>query len=195
MNTEKNFLDKEDNNIISNSINFDENHVSDKHNNFQSNIDDDKLENLKKIIMELNSKLINQKLLNKNNIKLYKIRIEKEINQTYQFSLKDFISSLFPVIDSIECAIRLFNQSDKKLHSIFERLEEVFQSLVKLLKKYGIMEISETNVPFNPDVHQAITIQPSQNINDNHVVSVMQKGYLLYDRLLRPAMVIVSKKL
>ncbi|AAO26960.1 GrpE protein [Buchnera aphidicola str. Bp (Baizongia pistaciae)] len=171
--------------------------INDVTNSDSKNTDNDfqteELNNFEKIFLNLNSDLLNQQLLVKNNLKLYKIRAEKEINRAYKFSLKSFISSLFPVIDSMEYALNLFKKDDKILCLIFNELDNVSQSLMNLLVKFGVTSIKDINIAFNPDIHQAITTQVSKDIKNNYVISIMQKGYLLYDRLLRPAMVIVSK--
>jgi molecular chaperone GrpE len=65
--------------------------------------------------------------------------------------------------------------------------------LNKAFDKLGVVEVNPLNEPFNPELHQAMTMQPSAEVEPNTVTAVMQKGYLLNDRLVRPAMVIVSK--
>lgn len=170
------------------------NHENINNNDEKDIIYNEKLDNLNKKIIDLNLEFLNKNLLMKNNLKLYKIRIETEINKIHKFSLANFFIELFPVIDSIECALNIFNNNDKILYPIFKMLDEIYKSLVDLLINYGLIVIKDVNVPFNPDIHQAITLKYVDNIKENHVVSIMQKGYLLHDRLLRPAMVIVSKK-
>ncbi|XBC38931.1 MAG: nucleotide exchange factor GrpE [Buchnera aphidicola (Melaphis rhois)] len=158
-----------------------------------SNIDENKIHILSKQIIDLNTDLVNQKLLAKEKLKLYRNRSDKEIDNTYKFSLNKFINLLLPTIDNIERALNLFNKEEKIFHPIFDKLENVLQSFIKLLKKFGLEIINESNVPFNPDIHQAMVIKSSTNVKENYVISVMQKGYSLNGRLLRPAMVIVSK--
>jgi len=158
-----------------------------------SNIDENKIHILSKQIIDLNTDLVNQKLLAKEKLKLYRNRSKKEIDNTYKFSLNKFINLLLPTIDNIERALNLFNKEEKIFYPIFDKLENVLQSFIKLLKKFGLEIINESNVPFNPDIHQAMVIKSSTNVKENYVISVMQKGYLLNGRLLRPAMVIVSK--
>ncbi|XBC44587.1 MAG: nucleotide exchange factor GrpE [Buchnera aphidicola (Schlechtendalia peitan)] len=148
---------------------------------------------LNKNILNLNSDLLMAKISSEEKIKLLRNRIEKDISNTYKFSLNNFIYSLLPTIDSIECALSLFKPEDKILNSSFSRLENVLKSFLSLLNKFGITIIDESNVPFNPEIHQAMVIKSSRNIKENYVISVLQKGYSINNRLLRPAMVIVSK--
>ncbi len=76
---------------------------------------------------------------------------------------------------------------------MLEGLNLTLKTFLDAVAKFGIEPVSEVNVPFNPEVHQAMTMIESPDHQANHVIDVMQKGYTLNNRLLRPAMVIVSK--
>ncbi|XBC41474.1 MAG: nucleotide exchange factor GrpE [Buchnera aphidicola (Nurudea yanoniella)] len=171
------------------------NNVSKKRDDVTSKekISSEKINILNKELKILEEKISNKKLLSKEKIKLYRNRANKEIENAYKFSLNDFISALLPVVDNVECSLNLLKENDTSLDSICVKLENILSDFLKLLKKCGLKTIYKSNIPFNPDVHQAMATQHSKNIEENHIISVMQKGYLLNGRLLRPAMVIVSK--
>ena len=82
-------------------------------------------------------------------------------------------------------------------HEVADKLREGTELTLKMLagamNKFGITEVDPQGQPFNPEQHQAMTMQPSEEYAPNTVMAVMQKGYLLNERLLRPAMVVVSK--
>ncbi|XBC37876.1 MAG: nucleotide exchange factor GrpE [Buchnera aphidicola (Meitanaphis microgallis)] len=170
--------------------------------NIDSKNDASKLENdpdikqvnvLKKIISDLEADFLNQKALSQERLKLYRDRIQKDVNNALKFSLNNFINSLLPTIDNIERALGVFDEKDEHVKSIFYELKVILRSFMKLFKKFGLIVIDESNVPFNPDIHQAMIIKSSSDKQKNCVISIIQKGYLLNGRLLRPAMVIVSK--
>lgn len=120
-------------------------------------------------------------------------RAEQDVEKAHKFALEKFSSELLPVIDSLERAIELTNKDDPALAPTLEGIELTLKSLLGAVGKFGIEPVQDKNVPFNPDVHQAMTIIDSADHGPNHVIDVMQKGYTLNGRLLRPAMVIVSK--
>ncbi|PLK59324.1 nucleotide exchange factor GrpE [Candidatus Palibaumannia cicadellinicola] len=120
-------------------------------------------------------------------------RSQIEVEKAYKFSLERLASELLPVIDNLERALEMSDKSNSDLASTIEGIELTLKSLLDAVRKFGLEVVSETNIPFNPDVHQAITMQESEEHEPNHVIIVMQKGYILNGRLIRPAMVTVSK--
>ncbi|XBC39445.1 MAG: nucleotide exchange factor GrpE [Buchnera aphidicola (Nurudea shiraii)] len=148
---------------------------------------------LNKKIKDLEKNMLDKTLLSREKIKLYRHRTDKDIENTYKFSLSNFINALLPIIDNIERSLKLFDKEDKILNPIFIKLQDLLNSFLKLLREFGLKEIKKSKIPFNPDIHQAMATQNFKNIEENYVVSIMQVGYLLNGRLLRPAMVIVSK--
>ncbi|XBC38397.1 MAG: nucleotide exchange factor GrpE [Buchnera aphidicola (Floraphis meitanensis)] len=157
------------------------------------NVNKEQVDVLNNTIINLKEELLAQKLLSKEKIKLYHNRVKKNLDDTYKFSLNNFISSLLPTIDNIEYALKLFNKNDKNLMPVFDELKIILKNFLKLLKQFGLEPIDDSNILFDPNIHQAITMKHSNDIKENYVISIMQKGYLLNGRLLRPAMVIVSK--
>ncbi|MGP1931196.1 MAG: nucleotide exchange factor GrpE [Arsenophonus sp. ET-YP4-MAG3] len=120
-------------------------------------------------------------------------RTEQDIEKTHKFALERFANELLPVIDNLERAIELVNHEKNETMSMIEGLELTLKSFLFAVSKYGIQVIVEKNVPFNPELHQAMTTIDSEKHEPNQVIDVIQKGYTLNGRLLRPAMVIVSK--
>ncbi|QJC38295.1 nucleotide exchange factor GrpE [Enterobacteriaceae endosymbiont of Donacia marginata] len=117
-----------------------------------------------------------------------------EIEKAYKFSLEKFINELLPVIDNLERAINLkIIQKNKINSSIIEGIKLTLKSLLILIKKFGVSIIDEINIPFDPSKHQAMSLIESDIIKENYIIEILQKGYFLNNRLLRPAMVIVSK--
>ncbi|VFP87234.1 Protein GrpE [Candidatus Erwinia haradaeae] len=121
-------------------------------------------------------------------------RTKLDIEKTHKFALERFISELLPVIDNLERALEIADKANPELIVMIEGIELTMKSLLNVVKKFGVEVISATNVLFNPEVHQAMTIVDSTDVEPNHVIMVMQKGYTLNSRLLRPAMVAVSKR-
>jgi molecular chaperone GrpE len=120
-------------------------------------------------------------------------RAEMDVEKAHKFALEKFANELLPVIDSLERAMEVANKEDEKLASMIEGIELTLKSLLGAVRKFGVEVIGETGVPFNPEVHQAMSMMESEDFEPNHVMLVMQRGYTLNGRLLRPAMVAVAK--
>ncbi len=120
-------------------------------------------------------------------------RTEMDIEKAHKFALEKFSSELLPVIDNLERALDLADKSNAELAGMIEGVELTLKSLLDAVSKFGMEVVSEVHVPFNPELHQAMTLMESEDLEPNHVMMVMQKGYRLNGRLLRPAMVAVSK--
>ncbi|WP_338670865.1 nucleotide exchange factor GrpE [Pantoea dispersa] len=120
-------------------------------------------------------------------------RAEMDVEKAHKFALEKFANELLPVIDSLERALEVADKENTELASMIEGIELTLKSLLGAVRKFGVEVVGETNVPFNPDVHQAMSMIESEEVAPNHVLMVMQRGYTLNGRLLRPAMVAVSK--
>lgn len=121
-------------------------------------------------------------------------RAAADVEKAHKFGLEKFAAELLPVKDSLEMGLAAAKGSD---HEVAEKLHEGTELTLKMLsgvlEKFGIKEIDPLGEPFNPELHQAMTMQPSEEHAPNTVTAVMQKGYTLNERLIRPAMVMVSK--
>ncbi len=121
-------------------------------------------------------------------------RAAADVEKAHKFGLEKFAAELLPVIDSLEMGLAAAEGSD---HEIAEKLREGTELTLKMfagvLEKFGVKEVNPLGETFNPELHQAMTMQPSDEHEPNTVTAVMQKGYVLNERLIRPAMVMVSK--
>ncbi|MBT9432223.1 nucleotide exchange factor GrpE [Candidatus Sodalis endolongispinus] len=120
-------------------------------------------------------------------------RSEQDVEKAHKFALERFAGELLPVIDNLERALDMSDKSNTELASTIEGIELTLKSLLDAVRKFGLDVVGDTHVPFNPEVHQAMTMLESDEHEPNHVMMVMQKGYTLNGRLIRPAMVAVSK--
>ncbi len=119
-------------------------------------------------------------------------RTEREVESARKFALERFVEGLLPVVDSLELGIEAAGKEGATLEKIREGDEMTLNMLVQTLEKFGVAAVHPIGERFNPDHHQAMGMQPHDGEPD-HVVDVMQKGYLLKDRVVRPALVMVSK--
>ncbi|VFP78828.1 Protein GrpE [Candidatus Erwinia haradaeae] len=144
-------------------------------------------------LVELKNTLRDTKLRAQAEIENIRRRTKIDIEKAHKFSLEKFANELLPVIDNLERALEIADKSNPALAPMIEGVDLTMKTLLDAVHKFGIEIISQTNVPFNPEVHQAMSILDSEEVESNHVIMVMQHGYTLNGRLLRPAMVSVSK--
>lgn len=119
-------------------------------------------------------------------------RMEKDLDKARKFALQDFAMELLGVRDSLELGVAAAQDTDDTA-KIREGTELTLNMLVQAMEKHGIEEIDPVGERFNPDLHQAMGMQESETAAPNTVLHVVQKGYRLNERLLRPAMVMVAK--
>lgn len=120
-------------------------------------------------------------------------RAERDVANAHKFALERFAQDLLPVRDSLEMGLSASVQENTDPEKLREGVDLTLQMLTGVLDKFGITEVNPENEAFNPDFHQAMSMQERDDVAPNTVVTVVQKGYLLNERLIRPAMVIVSK--
>lgn len=120
-------------------------------------------------------------------------RAEQDVEKAHKFALEKFASDLLVVVDSLERGLELSNADDEALRPMREGMELTLKAFHDTLKRYQVEPLDPHGEPFNPEHHQAMAMQPSADVEPNSVLKVFQKGYLLNGRLLRPAMVVVSK--
>ena len=120
-------------------------------------------------------------------------RAQQDVEKAHRFGLERFLTNLLPVIDSLEKAIESANQTEEKNEAIIEGVELCLKMLLELLQKENIQQIDPEGEPFDPQYHEAMSVMENPDVEPNTVVNVFQKGYTLNDRLVRAAMVIVSK--
>ncbi|MET1080450.1 MAG: nucleotide exchange factor GrpE [Pseudomonas sp.] len=120
-------------------------------------------------------------------------RAEQDVEKAHKFALEKFANDLLPVVDSLERGLELSDASSEALRPMREGMELTLKIFHDTLKRYQLVAIDQEGVPFNPEHHQAMAMQESTHVEPNSVLKVFQKGYLLSGRLMRPAMVVVSK--
>ena len=120
-------------------------------------------------------------------------RAERDLANAHKYALERFAAEILPVQDSLEMGLAAFDQENADVGKLREGNELTLQMLGNVLAKFNIIEVNPQDEPFNPEFHQAMSMQPRDDVAPNTVVTVVQKGYLLNDRLVRPAMVIVSQ--
>ncbi len=120
-------------------------------------------------------------------------RSEQEVDKARKFALSRFAEELLPVIDNLERAIQAADGEVEAIKPLLEGVELSHKTFVDTIAKFGLKEINPHGEVFNPEFHQAMSIQESAEHEPNTVMFVMQKGYELNGRVLRPAMVMVSK--
>ncbi|MFF7710526.1 nucleotide exchange factor GrpE [Pseudomonas sp. NPDC007930] len=120
-------------------------------------------------------------------------RAEQDVEKAHKFALEKFANDLLPVIDSLERGLELSNDQDEALRPMREGMQMTLKLFADTLKRYNLDALDPHGEPFNAEQHQAMAMQESADVEPNTVLKVFQKGYLLNGRLLRPAMVVVSK--
>ncbi|QFU05330.1 heat shock protein GrpE [Pseudoalteromonas sp. THAF3] len=120
-------------------------------------------------------------------------RAAQDVDKAHKFALEKFAGDLLPVLDNLERAIEFADKDNEAIKPMLEGVEMTAKSFVEALGKFNVEVVEPQGETFNPDLHQAMSMQPSEDVAPNTVLAVMQKGYTLNGRLLRPAMVMVSK--
>lgn len=120
-------------------------------------------------------------------------RSEADVERARKFALERFVGDLLPVVDNLDRALEAIDQSDESFKSVVEGIELTRKSFLDTLTKNQVVQIDPAGEPFDPEIHQAMTMVPNPDLEPNTVMDVFQKGYSLNGRLIRPAMVVVSK--
>jgi molecular chaperone GrpE len=120
-------------------------------------------------------------------------RSERDLANAHKFALERFANELLPVRDSLEMGLAAFDVEGADSDKLREGMALTLQMLTGAMDKVAIKEVNPQDERFNPDFHQAMTMQERDDVEPNTVVTVVQKGYILNERLIRPAMVVVSK--
>ncbi len=119
-------------------------------------------------------------------------RSERELENAHKYALEKFAQELLPVIDSMEMGVAAAQDEQADVAKIREGMEMTLKMFETAIEKFGIKGVHPQGEPFNPEHHQAMSMIDSDEHEPNTVIDVMQKGYLLNERLVRPAMVVVS---
>ncbi|MEH6455621.1 MAG: nucleotide exchange factor GrpE [Cocleimonas sp.] len=116
-------------------------------------------------------------------------RSEKQVEDAHKYAVKKFVEELLPVADSLEMGYAV----DGEVEQIREGIGLTMNVLKAAMEKFSVVAVDPLGEKFNPELHQAMAMQPSEEYENDHVSAVMQKGYTLSGRLVRPAMVMIVK--
>lgn len=120
-------------------------------------------------------------------------RVERDIASAHKFALEKFVTELLSVIDNLERAIEAHAEESVTAGSLLDGIQLTLKMFHSVLEKFGVRQVYPQNSPFDPVFHQAISVQESTDTASGMILNVLQKGYLLNDRLIRPALVVVAK--
>lgn len=120
-------------------------------------------------------------------------RAEQDVVKAHKFALERFANDLLAVVDSLERGLELSSDEDPAIKPMRDGMELTLKLFADTLGRHQISAVDPHGEPFNPELHQAMTMEERDNVEPNTVIKVFQKGYVLNERLLRPAMVVVSK--
>ena len=123
----------------------------------------------------------------------FKKRMEKEKGEAYKFANENLLKDLLPVLDNLERALE-HGRDTENPKALFEGVELTYKALWTVLEKYGITRVEAMGEAFDPQHHEAVMVQEDAQSPAGVVISQLQIGYRLHNRLVRPAMVVVSKK-
>ncbi len=124
----------------------------------------------------------------------YRKRLEEEQSRLLKYCNEDLIKETLPILDNFERAIKMDDTNlDDEVSKFLSGFKMIYCNLVNILKNYGVIEIDGNNKPFDPTYHEAIMTEKRDGVEPGMVLEVLQKGYILKDRVIRPAMVKVSE--
>lgn len=120
-------------------------------------------------------------------------RAEQDVEKAHKFGQEKLVNDLLPVVDNLERAIDSIDADNEAFKSVLEGIELTLKSFMDTLTRHKVEALNPEGEPFDPQLHQAMTMVESPDAEPNTVLNVFQKGYTLHGRLVRPAMVVVSK--
>ncbi|MFC1811171.1 nucleotide exchange factor GrpE [Thermodesulfobacteriota bacterium] len=123
----------------------------------------------------------------------YKKRATREMNDFRKFATESFAKAMLPVIDNLDRAIESSNNDKHTNNSVVEGVHMTLKEILKVFDQFSIKPFESLGKIFDPGFHQAVMQEETEDHPDNTVSKELQKGYMIHDRLLRPAMVVVSK--
>ena len=120
-------------------------------------------------------------------------RTEQDIEKAHKFALEKFSKDILNTIDNLERALATpANTEDESVKALFDGVQLTLKELLSTVARFGVEPVGAVGEIFNPDLHQAISMQPAEGVESNHITAVLQKGYILNGRVIRPAMVMVA---
>lgn len=120
-------------------------------------------------------------------------RAERDVETAHKYALEKFVAALLPVVDNLERALAAIDRDNDVVRPLGEGVELTHKSLLDVLRQHDVRIVDPATQGFDPALHQAVAMVPHPELPANQVVEVLQKGYTLNERLVRPAMVVVSQ--
>ena len=154
---------------------------------------DEKIANLEAQLVEAQNRERDGVLRIKAEMENLRRRTEQDVEKAHKFALEKFVNELLPVIDSLDRALEVADKANPDNAAMIEGIELTLKSMLDVVRKFGVEVIADTDVPLDPNVHQAIAMVESEEVEAGKVLGVMQKGYTLNGRTIRAAMVTVAK--
>ncbi|HBL5001546.1 nucleotide exchange factor GrpE [Enterobacter cloacae] len=154
---------------------------------------DEKIANLEAQLVEAQNRERDSVLRIKAEMENLRRRTEQDVEKAHKFALEKFVNELLPVIDSLDRALEVADKANPDNAAMIEGIELTLKSMLDVVRKFGVEVIADTDVPLDPNVHQAIAMVESEDVEAGKVLGVMQKGYTLNGRTIRAAMVTVAK--
>lgn len=123
----------------------------------------------------------------------YQKRAAREMNDFRKFANESFVKAMLPVVDNLDRAVESSNNDKHADTSVLEGVKMTVKEILKVFEQYNVKPFESLGKTFDPSLHQAVMQEETEEHPENSVVQELQKGYMMHDRLLRPAMVVVSK--
>ncbi len=150
---------------------------------------DEQIANLQAQLAEVQQRERDAVLRSKAEVDNMRRRTEQDVEKAHKFALEKFVNELLPVIDSLDRALEVADKANPEMTAMVEGIELTLKSMLDVVRKFGVEVVADTNVPLDPNVHQAIAMVESEDVAPGNVLMVMQKGYTLNGRTIRAAMV------
>ena len=150
---------------------------------------EDKVESIKQEAKENHDRLLRVSAEFEN----YQKRAAREMNDFRKFANESFVKAMLPVVDNLDRAIESSSNDKHADSSMLEGVNMTLKEILKVFEQFGVKPFESVGKTFDPSLHQAVMQEETETHPENSVVKELQKGYMMHDRLLRPAMVVVSK--
>jgi|SRR5690554_5056558 molecular chaperone GrpE len=120
-------------------------------------------------------------------------RAEQDVEKAHKFGLERIVNDLLPVVDNLERALAAVDPANEALAPMAEGIQLTLKAFLDSLARHQVVVVDPQGAPFDPQLHEAVSVVPNPDVEPNTVINVFQKGYTLHGRLVRPAMVVVAK--
>lgn len=120
-------------------------------------------------------------------------RADQDVEKAHKYGQEKLINDLLPVVDNLERALASMDAADEAMSATIEGINLTLKSFLDALARHQVAVVNPEGAPFDPQLHEAVSVVPNADVEPNTVLNVFQKGYTLHGRLIRPAIVVVSK--